>query len=298
MNRILPIQETLRPAIPEVLGCKDYEDEKRLLERVDAILRSSRLERLFLELSLEQWEADAAKMEAAGQQVQNGAKAMERHLRHSVQALRCTILMNLVGDDYREMSTALARTPLYRWFCGLEDFVPIRVPGKSTLWDYAHWLPMEKMERVLSALSAAVADEDRAREIGLESELEMSIAWVDTTCLKACIHFPIDWILLRDAVRTLVKNILTIRRHGLKRRIPDPEVFLRQINGLSMAMSAAGRRKPGGSKERKQVLRDMKKLSKLVEKHGRRYREALDEHWKESDLTRKEAEVILRGMDI
>jgi hypothetical protein len=35
----------------------------------------------------------------------------------------------------------------------------------------------------------------------------------------------------------------------------------------------------------------------VVEAHGRGYREALDRHWRESDLTRKEAEVILRRMD-
>jgi hypothetical protein len=55
----------------------------------------------------------------------------------------------------------------------------------------------------------------------LEAELDMAVAWVDTTCLKACIHFPTDWVLLRDAIRTLVRCILTIRRHGLKRRIPE-----------------------------------------------------------------------------
>ena len=162
---------------------------------------------------------------------------------------------------------------------------------------YAHWLPPERMEKLLEALSAAVADEDRAREIGLESELDMSLAWVDTTCLRACIHFPIDWVLMRDAVRTLVKCILTIRRHGLKARIAAPEGFLRQINALSMGMSAAGRRKPGAKKERKRVLRAIKRLSKLVEEHGRRYRHVLDARWSQSDLTRKEALVILRRMD-
>src|SRR5205807_2004056 len=107
-------------------------------------------------------------------------------------------------------------------------FALIQVPGKSTVWDYAHWLPMEQMEKILATLTRAVADEEHAREIGLESELDLALAWVDTTCLKACIHFPTDWVLLRDAVRTLVKCILTIRRHGLKRRIPEPEDFLRE----------------------------------------------------------------------
>lgn len=297
MNKIVAIQEHLRPALQPVLGCKDYVDEKRLLERVDLILKRSGVERMFLELSQEQFDANVAKMEAAGEQVQTGAKATERYLIHSTRAIRCTVLKNLVGGSYREMSKALAMSPLYRWFCGSEQFAVIRVPGKSTLQDYAHWLPMEQMEKILATLTQAVCDEDRAREIGLKSELDMAVAWVDTTCLKACIHFPTDWVLLRDAVRTLVKCILTIRRHGLKRRIPEPESFLREINALSMGMSAAARRKPGSKRERKRVLRAIKRVSKLVEEHGQRYRDALDEHWSQSDLTRKEAEVILRRMD-
>jgi len=297
MSKIVAIQEHLRPALQPVFGCKDYEDEKRLLERVDLILRNSGVERMFLELSQEQFDANAAKMEAAGERVQTGAKAVERYLVHSARALRCTVLKNLVGGSYREISKALAMSPLYRWFCGLEEFAMIRVPGKSTVRDYAHWLPAQQMETILATLTRAVADGDHARVIGLESELDLSVAWVDTTCLKACIHFPTDWVLLRDAVRTLVKCILTIRRHGLKRRIAGPEGFLRQINALSMGMSAAARRKPGSKKERKRVLRAIKRLSKLVGEHGQRYRAVLDEDWNQSDLTRKEAEVILRRMD-
>ena len=297
MGTIIAIQEHLRPAIAPVFGCKDYEDEKRLLERVDRLLKRSGVEEMFLELSMEKFEENTSALKAAGERVQDGATAVERYLRHSREALRCTVLKNLVGESYRELSKSLAKTPLYRWFCGLEDFEAIRVPGKSTLRDYAHWLPEAKMERILTTLTQAVADEDRACEIGLESELDMEIAWVDTTCLKACIHWPIDWVLMRDAVRTLVKNILTIRRHGLKHRIPEPEQFLRKINALSMGMSASSRRKPGSKKERKKVLRAMKKVSQVVEEHARRYRNELDERWSQSDLTRKEAEVILRRMD-
>ena len=237
MSKIVALQEQLRPALAPVFGCKDYNDEKRLLERVDRILNCSGVERLFLELSMENFDAKAAELKAAGERVLDGAEALVRYQRHSREALRCTVLKNLVGESYREMSKALAMTPLYRWFCGLEDFEAIRVPGKSTLQDYAHWLSQAQMEQVLETLTRAVADEDRAREIGLESELDTEIAWVDTTCLKACIHFPIDWVLMRDAVRT------------------------------------------------------------LVEEHARRYRNELDERWSQSDLSRKEAEVILRRMD-
>ncbi len=90
---------------------------------------------------------------------------------------------------------ALARTPLYRWFCVCPDFEVVRVPGKSTLQNYAQWLPEEEMQKVLAALHAALANEEKAQEIGMEAELDQTIVCVDTTCLIANMHFPIDWLL-------------------------------------------------------------------------------------------------------
>jgi hypothetical protein len=49
---------------------------------------------------------------------------------------------------------------------------------------------------------------------------------MDTTCLKANIHHPVDWLLLRDGTRTLIKAIKLIRKHGLKHRMQNPDSFL------------------------------------------------------------------------
>ena len=265
MSNIISFQESLRPAIPRVKGCKDYADEELSLRRMDRILRVGGIDRLFLEMSRQEFEANVVKAVAAGEKVQSGPQALGRHLKHSFQALRCTVLKNVVTSSYREMSVALAMSPLYRWFSGVDDFEVIHVPGKSTLQDYAHWLPMEKMTRLINALSEAVANEDQARLIGLQAELDMSMAWVDSTCLKANVHFPVDWVLLRDAVRTLVAGILTIRRHGLVHRIREPEKFLREINALAMGMTGVSRWKSGGKKERNSLLRKMKRVSQVVD---------------------------------
>jgi hypothetical protein len=69
---------------------------------------------------------------------------------------------------------------------------------------------------------------------------------------------------MRDAVRTLCKSVLVIRRHGLKRHIAEPESFLLEVNALSMGMSAAGRRKPE-SKKTQRILRAIKKVVNVVE---------------------------------
>jgi len=64
---------------------------------------------------------------------------------------------------------------------------------------------------------------------------------MDTTCVEANIHFPVDWVLLRDATRTLMKATALIRRHGLKCRMRDPEQFLREMNQRCIAMAQAGK---------------------------------------------------------
>ena len=40
MTEIISIQEFLRPALPQVFGCKDYADEEQLLTGGSARLRS------------------------------------------------------------------------------------------------------------------------------------------------------------------------------------------------------------------------------------------------------------------
>ena len=238
----------------------------------------------------------ALEKEAAVNKTSLSAADLQRHMRRSAQALRCTVLKALLGASYRELSKLLAHSPFYRWFCGCEDFGVIRVPGKSTLQDYAHWLDAEAMAEVTGQLARAVSNEEEARRIGLENSIEVTTAWVDTTCVKAMVHFPVDWVLLRDGVRTTIKSIATIRRHGLCRRMPEPESFLSAINAQAMKMSAAGR-KAGSKKVRKAALRAMKRISQIVEEHGRRYRNALDKDWKQTDLTRGQVEVILRRLD-
>jgi len=257
------------------------------LVRTDKILRESGVERLFVRLSLDRY--GKAKTASPGNLVRQSAR--------SEKALRCTVLKNLLGEDFREMSVRLAQCELFRWFCRLPELETVRVPGKSSLQTYANWLPHEEMEKVLAKLREAMADESRAREMGLEEELDLAVTWVDTTCLKANVHFPADWVLLRDAVRTLMKSIVVIRKHGLLLRMPEPGDFLAAMNAQTMAMSAAARRKPGSKKARKRVLRQMKKLCRTVKEHAERYRKSLDERWGETDLTRREAEVVLRRME-
>jgi hypothetical protein len=75
-----------------------------------------------------------------------------------------------------------------------------------------------------------------------------------------------------------------------------PEEFLRQMNRLSIAMTQQARR-AGRKQGRKRVLRQMKKLTKVVRAHAQRHRDLLDQQWEQTELTRGQTDQILRRLD-
>lgn len=292
----IQIQETLRPALPVVFGCKDYRDQKQLIERMDLVLKKSGIEQLFVRLSLREHEAGAAGASITEKERARVAEQRSRYAKRSEQALRCNVLRSILGESFRGMSKRLAECPLFRQFCKLDELEIVRVPSKSTLQDYENWLPQEKMKQVLDALTLALGDAEKAAEMALEEALAMEVAYIDTTCLKANIHFPVDWILMRDAIRSLIKTITTIRRHGLKKRMPEPSSFIKEINFLCIAMGTT-HRKSDGKKQKKKILRLMKRLTNTVKGHAERYRNALDQEWEKTDWSRKQTDMMLRHLD-
>lgn len=289
---IVPFQFEFRPALPTVYGNIDYRRFEGLLKRIDEILRVSGVERWFIELSLEAYDRQA---EAGKVPVKEWAR--RKHQLQSVRALRCEVLRKLLKEDFRGMARRLAECPLFQWFAHLDALDGARVPGKSTLQQYAHWLSGEQMREAVNVLLRAVSEPSMAEEaLRLAQAIELETVWMDTTCVKANIHFPVDWVLLRDGVRTLMKAVALIRRHGLRHRMAGPSTFLSWINRLSMAMSAA-RRQSDSRRQRKQILRQMKQLMKVVAAHARRYRQLLDAEWEQTDWSRKQAEQVLRRID-
>jgi hypothetical protein len=225
MKRIIPFQPELRPALPTVLGNVDYLRFEAELKRIDELLRLSGVEELFVERGLEHWLAQA------GERVPS-AKEQVNYQEQSRQALRCTVLKQILGEDYRGMSRRLAECPLFQWFCGLERLEVVRVPGKSQVARYFHWLPTEQMDEVVGRLLQATTETDSAtgvNRVWLANDLELDTLWLDSTCVEANIHFPVDWVLLRDVTRTLMKATALIREHGLKSRMQEPGYFLAEV---------------------------------------------------------------------
>ena len=284
--QIIPFPQELRPRLPVIIGNIDYLTLRQRLEQIDAVLRDGGVEREFVQRSLNQWLSGSTHETTALQQL----KFQQRSRR----ALRCTILQTLLQEDFRGFSCQLAGHPLYQWFCQVDALDQVRVPSKSELQRFAHWLPVEQMREIIDGLlNAAIQSPSKLR---LKETLDLEEYFLDSTCLKANVHFPTDWVLLRDGVRTLMKATVLIRKAGLRGRMEPPEEFLRRMNRLSIAMTQKARR-AGGKKGRKQVLREMKKLVGIVRSHAQRHRDLLDQKWERTEWTRPQADQILKRID-
>lgn len=297
---IVAYQPELCPALPVVIGNFDYTEYKKTLERIHQLLRDSGIEKSFIRYCLAEAERlgqDQALHEGVDYRPPS-RRAVARFERHAVVALRCNIIRHLEQLSCRQLSCRLADSPLLQWFCGIVRMDKIRVPSKSALDRYAKIVPEQIVRNVVSKLTRAAAGKPDQGDhpLGLKTVISLDTLFLDTTCVKANIHFPVDWVLLRDASRTLLKAVQVIRRRGLKNRMADPSEFIRDVNRLCIQMTHSRRRKES-RKYRKQILRLLKKLLRRIDKHAQRHRDLLADHWQETDLSAGEVQQILARID-
>ena len=285
-------QLEFRPRLPVVVGNADYRQYEERLLRMDELLRQSGLVDDCIERCTAQWlqqlKTQAARAEKRFHEP--SAKQLTRYQRLCRQALRCNLARQWIGKEFRTFSLRLAESSLLQWFCQVDRLEQVRVPSKSTLERYDKLMPEAEVRELVDRLNRTAVE--NAQQLELEQALRMDVVLADTTCIEANIHFPTDWVLLRDAVRTLVKAVKVIRQHGLKYRMPDPDQFLRQMNRLSIEMGQS-RRRAESAKQRKFVLRRMKVLAKQVQAHAQRYAQRLQADWREqTDLHEGEMKQI------
>lgn len=284
-HSIISFPQELIPRLPTIVGNVDYLTLELRLKQFDALLRESGAEQRFVELALKKWQHKSASPTAL-EQIKFQAR--------SRRALRCNLLRTLLQSDYRKFSCELAGSPLYQWFCLVSAVDKVRVPSKSEVQRFSDWLPAAQMREIIDELTQKAVKEPK--KLKLTREIDLEALFVDTTCVKANIHFPIDWVLLRDGTRTLMKAVILVREEGIRGRMETPEAFLSRMNKLCMEMAQEGRRS-GSKKGRKRVLRKMKKVVKAVKQHAERHRELLDKRWEETSWTRKQTEAVLKRID-
>jgi hypothetical protein len=282
---IIPFELPLPQVLPTIEGNVDYRQLREQLVHIGSLLLSSQLESRLIEKDLARWRH---------RHQRTGAKAQQKRQRHCQRALRCNIARSLLGEDYRGFAARLADSPLLQWFCGIGELPCVTVPSKSTLERYDKWWPQAEIRQIVRELLGQAAT--AAPTLALPEPVDLQSAFLDTTCLSANIHYPVDWVLLRDATRTLMKAVQLIRDQGLKHRMEEPRTFLTRINRLCIQMTHASRL-TDTQRHRKQTLRQMDRLVGTVRSHARRYRDLLARCWSQTQWTQAQAQQVFRRMD-
>ena len=265
-----------------------------MFERIDAILAEAKLDNDFLALAIADQGVDTAKITA---------KNAARLAAFSFVCLRSSIARKLLGLAHRDFCARLADSPLLQWFLHVGQVDEVKVFAKSTSHRFDNWLSESSLRKIndrlieLSIFKPADADADAKPPFNLLDPVVADELFFDTTCAQTPMHFPVDWVLLRDAARTLMKGTICIRKAGLRHRMPqEPEEFMRDMNKLCMAMTSQ-RRAPESKKRRKAILRQMKKLAKRAEGHTQAHIDALAARRAETNLSEGQARVITQRLE-
>jgi hypothetical protein len=280
---IIPFELPLPKALPTIEGNVDYRTLRDQLLQINQMLVTSGLEDQMIQADLEQW-----------LQGRKGVKAQQNRQRHSRRALRCNLARLLLKEDYRGFAARLADSPLLQFFCGIAELDRVQVPSKSTLQRYDTWWPEAQVRKL--AIELLQRGSQHPEKLHLPEAVDLETCFLDTTCVAANVHYPVDWVLLRDATRTLMKAVKLIREQGLKHRMEPPERFITRINRLCIEMTHT-RAKQDSKGQRKVTLRKMDRVVGTVAAHARRYRQLLDEKWDQTQWTRPQAGQVLRRID-
>lgn len=287
MNNTIAFQGFLSLRLPKIINNKDYREYKDLLTRIDEILRLTGMDLQFA--------GDYVSNITNGNKIELKPKQLKRYTEHAITGLRCMILKQLLGADFRELSVRLAESSLLRWFSQIGGVDTISVPSKSQLHRYSTLVSEDYLRNFINELFDKTSAQNNI--LSLRSPFTGKDIYLDATCLKANIHFPVDWLLLRDGMLSLLRSMLVIRKHGLKHRMQPPEKFINRVNGLCIEMSNS-RRQKNSKNRRKEIFRQLKKIAKVIRAHAYRYYELLENEWQSrTDLTEGQAREVLRRMD-
>lgn len=220
LDNLVFIQSWLRPALTPVLHNRDHQRLVDDLEKLDQDLKASGLETKAIKFALENLEKGVS------------PKQRNRRAEFAVYALRVELLRQILGvPGFEAFSVTLASSDLLTDFCGCRSIAGIRWTSKSSLHRASTLFSDEQLRALNTLMVECVGSATSSTQLGLEGPEDLSVCLVDSTCLEANIHFPVDWLLLRDVSTTLLKAIKLIRNEGLLNRMVDlPEELSRSMN--------------------------------------------------------------------
>jgi len=251
---------------------------------IDDYIKSNNLEYLAMDFFLEQ------KRSRSSNELNEKQKTKAQI--QGAQALRVGILRKRLGLSLREFCLAVAVAPLYQWFCGINRFSSAEIFTKS----YVNTLENTLSDKFLKDLNVesnrALFNKDSCQKMGFDEEFNLNNLYADPTCIKANIHYPVDWVLFRDLIRTSMLKVTLIRDAGINVRMSEtPKEFISKINNLCIKMSMNYRTKDA-KKKRKSTFREMVKLLNCVLGHAKSHMEKLSKNLGQANMS------LVKAMDI
>jgi len=286
-------QPELVERLPKILNNKEFKEYQNLIIRIADILKRTGMD---LEFARKYIETIRQKRAKQGIKRAMSAKQIQTLVRYAVKAYRCTIIGILLRKPYRELSILLGESATLRQFCTVAKIGnEIKVPSKSSLQRFSRLFDEETLRNQINLLVTHASS--KGNVLGLRNPFNVENIFIDATCMKAHIHFPVDWVLMTDCMLTIIQAIIVIRKHGLKHRIPDPHGLISQINAMSMSITSASRNRCA-NKERKKCFRKIKKIAKVIRRHATRYVALLKvERVEKTDLSEAEADYVLKRLE-
>jgi hypothetical protein len=281
------IQGWLCPALTPVNGNCDFAVLTEQLEHIDRILEESSVLNMAREFALQ-----GLGKKARPQDIRKRIEMGERNF-------RCEFLRHKLGmPSFRDYSVRLAGDEVLSNFCKLRDIRGVRNTSKSVLDRASKFFTQEQLREMFELLTEVACSWEHFEDIGLKAPVDSSFCLVDSTCLEANIHYPVDWVLLRDVSRTLLKAVKLIRDKGkLLNRMPQgPGELAAKMNKLCQEMTLSHRR-ADSLKLRKKVLRKMKTLLRQIGNHAQTHRDLLETCQKQTGWSPKQVAHILARMD-
>jgi hypothetical protein len=277
----IALQQELKQPLPHVIGPCDYMEFRSLLEQIDHLLITSKIEEQFIAAAIE-------KNSAYGKN--------QKKLKFVYLSFRTTILASLTGHSSRELARRIADSELFRWFIGINDIDRIKSPSKSTIKRMEQIWSAQDIETLVHNLNKKVIDPANSQLLlNYDKPIAIDEVFADSTCINANIHYPVDWLLIRDAVRTLTASIILIRRQGIKHRMPEPLTLVKTMNCLAIEMTQCSRNRKG-KKARKKIFRKMKSHLTMVMRHAKTYYQLLKEKWHFTEWSEKQTLQVLKRM--
>ncbi len=289
MSKIVEMQCKLEKQLDVVLGNQDYVDLVADLEAIEDFINKSSLDRLFMTHFIELAESRSSK-----------ALSVKKISKLQFEArfiLRSSILRKHLNLPLRSYAIALAATPLYQSFCGIYTLGEA-IPSKSNINSLENSISEELLKKAnVSFLKDTLLDREGSKSVGLQGAFNIEELYGDTTCVKANIHFPVDWVLFRDMIRTSALKINMIRSGGIKARMPQtPNEYLSDINSLCMEMHS-NYNTTGAVKKRKKTFRKMKKLLNVAMGHADRHLELFKRQWMDFEFSGTKATSIINCLE-